>query len=205
MLCDLAPLLSVWTLAVLSPGPDVLAIVSTSARVSRRDGMLVGLGCASGTLVWAAASLAGLSVLLARSPFLYQLTRLAGAAFLAYLGVRLLISCFRRHAGRAPGPARDVTGWRAFRLGLLTNLANPKALVFFGALFSIALPPDAPIGLRVAALGLIPTVAVFWFTVVAWFAGWPGIRGRVGRIGRVFEGVAGSLFIAFGVRLTLTR
>jgi threonine efflux protein len=81
-LTQLFPILGLWTLTVMSPGPYTLAVISTSLSRSRRAGVVVAIGCAVATMIWASASLAGLSILFERAQWLYHIVRLAGAIYL---------------------------------------------------------------------------------------------------------------------------
>jgi threonine efflux protein len=201
------PLLLAWLVAVVSPGPDFLAVLRTSAAGSRRSGILVATGVVSGMACWALAALAGLTALLARYEQLYLVLRLAGAAFLIVYGLTTLRAAWRRGpgvpdpaaqpavpAGAAPVPA----GWRSWRLGLLTNLANPKAVVFFGALFASLLPPHADLLARGEVLVTMLVLASAWLVLVASLASVPAAMAAYRRGRRAIDTVTGGLFVALG-------
>ena len=106
----------VWSLTVVSPGPNFLATVQASLVHSRRAGLLVALGIAIGTTIWATASLAGLALLFERVGWLYHAVRLLGAAYLLFLGLRTLLSL--RRGTPAPAETRaPVAGLKAVRQG----------------------------------------------------------------------------------------
>src|SRR5690242_2808915 len=170
-------------LSVLTPGPDFVVIVQYATSRSRRHGALVALGSCTSILLWAAGSMLGLSVLLTRLSWLYETVRLAGAAYLVYLGARTLWST--RHAGRrdAEQPAADPVRqeptplFRAWRAGFLTNAANPKAVAFFGSLFGALLPHDLSAGMRAAVLAAIVAMPLCWYlTVATMFGSAPVVR-----------------------------
>ena len=205
-LIELLPLVGVWAIALVSPGPDVLATARYATARSRRDGMLVGLGVTSAIGLWATASLLGLGVLLARVSWLYDIVRLAGAAYLAYLGVRALLAA--RSSGRRETVAEeaepvtgDRSGWSLWRVGFLTNIGNPKAAVFFGSLFGAFLPAQPSMWLQAAVLVGMVLMAVTWFTGVAClFSLAPFARGYR-RAKRGIDVATGCLFIALAGRL----
>ncbi len=123
---------AVWTVTVVSPGPNFLATVHAALAHSRRAGVQVALGISAGTTLWATASLLGLGLLFQSAGWLYHAVRIAGAGYLIYLGVRTLMAA--RHPAVPPGSAGSrapVRGLRAVRRGLLTDLGNPKAAAFF--------------------------------------------------------------------------
>ncbi|HEY2206087.1 MAG TPA: LysE family transporter [Pseudonocardia sp.] len=211
------PLLLAWAVAVVSPGPDFLAVLRTSAGGSRRAGVLVACGVVTGIACWAVAALAGLTALLARYEHLYLALRLAGAAFLIVYGLTTLRSAWRRapeaaeppeaaerpermarRSARPAGSAPAGAGWRGWRLGLLTNLSNPKAVIFFGALFAGLLPPSASTAARVEVLLAMLAVALGWFTAVAALASVPAATAAYRRGRRVLDLVTGGLFVAVG-------
>ncbi len=140
----------VWAAALVTPGPDTLAVAHSALRGGRRAGFACVAGVCAGAAVWASGALAGLALLFERAVWAYRAVVLCGAAYLAVTGLRMLWTAWRWRAapiatGTAPATGRAASGARAaaFRRGLVTHLANPKAAVFFGSLFAVALPPGA--------------------------------------------------------------
>lgn len=162
MLLELTWLLGVLTLGLLSPGPDFLLVVTNSVGGSRRR----AFGTVAGIAVGLAAQMLVISLgFAAAPPTVLRVVQLGGAAFLAWLGLRALLA--------APGPAaasapRIQPGARSgFADGLLCNLTNPKAFLFFVGLFAPAVRADAPLVWRVA----VPVIvvlhgAILWSLVV---------------------------------------
>ena len=199
------PLLLAWTVAVVSPGPDFFAVLRTSAGGTRRAGLLAGFGVVTGIACWALAALAGLTAVLARYEHLYLVLRLAGAAFLVLYGLSLLRSSLRQQADAEPVefPNTAPAGWRSWRFGLLTNLSNPKAVVFFGALFAGLLPPTAGLEAKAVLLLAMIGLAIGWFALVAALASVPAARIGYQRARRVIDTLTGGLFVAIGGVLAL--
>ncbi|GLW21966.1 hypothetical protein DI270_005925 [Microbispora triticiradicis] len=199
------PLLGVWILVVMSPGPDFLIVLRHSAGGSRRSGVRVAAGVVTGIGVWAVAGLFGVTMLVQRFEWLYTAARVAGALFLVAFGVATIRAARKRSpqaddeppaiAARRPGRLRE---WRA---GLLTNLANPKALVFFGALFASLLPHHANLAMRAVTLGAMLAVAFAWFSAVAFLAGSPWITRGYGRLRKRLDLLTGGLFVGMGALL----
>ena len=135
--------------AIMLPGPDTVQIIRVGSA-SGRLGAACGLGTTLGNLIWGVASLAGLSALVTTYPVVMDVLALAGSAYLLYMAVSLargVVARWRDGGGGVSGagsaPRRGPTSvGAAVRAGLFTNLSNPKALVFYGALFSQFITPD---------------------------------------------------------------
>ena len=201
----LAGVFAIHALALASPGPNVLVVMRTALGDGRRAGVLTALGVAGGTAVWSCVALFGLSLAFARLPALALALRVLGGAYLIYLGWRLWqgadADAFAALAGNPP--ARRHGDARAFGQGLLTNLTNPKAWVFFVGIFAALLPPDAPLAVELGAIGIVVGNAVVWHVALACFFSTRGARAVFMRIKPWIDRIAGTVFIALGVRLML--
>ena len=194
----------VWAVTVLSPGPNFLATVGASLGQSRRAGLWVAFGIAVGTTIWAAASLAGLALLFERFGWLYHAVRLAGAGYLVFIGLRTLLG-LRRNALPAGGAVAPVAGLRAFRRGLLTDLANPKAAAFFTSLFAVAVPPTAPLWYDLSVVALTVVLAGGWYALAACLVTTGPVAALYRRGQRAVTAAAGVLFVALGLKLAADR
>jgi threonine/homoserine/homoserine lactone efflux protein len=215
----LLPLFGVWLLAVITPGPDFLVTVQYATARSRRHGMAVGAGVACGILIWSSGSMLGLSVLFARLSWMYDVVRYAGAAYLVYLGVRTLWTTWRHgraapDAGAAapppeappPGAARPTGGlWRAWRIGFLTNIGNPKAAVFFSSLLGAFLPAHTGPTLRIVVVAVMVGVTLAWYLTVATLFGLAPVARLYRRARRWIDRVMATVLIALGARLAIDR
>lgn len=196
-IASFAALLTVWTLALLIPGPDFLAVSHASVARSRRDALSVGLGVASAMAVWAVTSLVGLTVLLVRFQPAFEAVRVAGAAYLLWLAFHLLRSAARRQAhGLAAGTAgiRSRSAATAFRAGFLCNIGNPKAAVFFSSVFAALLPPHVDWEYRTALGVALPAIGAAWYVLVACLFSAKRIAAAYARARRVVDAVTGTLF-----------
>ncbi|GAB3487503.1 LysE family translocator [Flexivirga sp.] len=193
------PLLLAWLVAVISPGPDFLAVLRTSAAHGRSAGLRVGLGVVCGIACWATLAMCGLSALLARYEHLYLVVRTVGAVLLIGYGVHVLWATRKTTTGAAE--TTPPSAGKHWRLGVFTNLANPKALVFFGALFATLMPRHEAAATRVVVLTVMLAMAVAWFAVVSWCAGSQPVVAAYRRLQRTIDRVAGGLFTAIGLTL----
>lgn len=209
---QLATLAAIMLLACISPGPDFVA-VSTHALGSRRTGVLVGLGVAAGCVVWALLAVFGLGLLLVEVSWLYWLVRLGGAAYLAFMGAKMLLSA-RRAAPKtalhcspegSPASATVKSGAAALRTGFYVNLANPKAAAFFGSLFVTLLPADAPLWVLGATVAVVGGVAAAWFVALALMFSAPRVRLAYGAIRRPVDALMGAVLLGLAARLAISR
>ena len=199
-----AAIAGVWLITVVSAGPNFIATVHSAVSASRRAGLLVAAGVALGTTIWAAVSLAGLGLLFQTAAWLYHLVKLLGAAFLIYTGVRMLLSARNGRPGTG-GPGIAATGRRAFRLGLLTDLSNPKAAAFFTSLFAVAVPPTAPLWFDAVIVATVVLIAGGWYALAACLVSLDPVARAYRRAQRAITAVTGVLFMAIGVRLGLAE
>jgi threonine efflux protein len=201
----LLALLSIWIVALVSPGPDALLVAQTAASSGRRDGIACAAGIGAGMAVWATAALSGLAVLFAEASWLYRLVVLAGAAYLLVTGVRMLLAARSRGAGDsigAPPPVAPRRGFlAAFHRGLLTNLSNPKAAVLFGSVFAATLPPHTGLGMRGALVAGAALSSALWYVLLARLLSGAAVRAAYRRAERRVTALAGACFAGFGAAL----
>ncbi|HEY9037765.1 MAG TPA: LysE family transporter [Roseovarius sp.] len=122
--------------ALASPGPAFIAMIRSSFIGGRRAGFMTGLGLSLSAIAWSALAMLGLSAIFAAVPAAYTALKLAGAAYLIWLAIGLWRGADKPVDTALPGIAQG------FRLGLITNLANPKLVFFIGSIFSTILPAD---------------------------------------------------------------
>ena len=218
---QLGTLLLTWFIAVVSPGPDLVMVLHQSLTRSRRAGLWAGAGVVTGIAVWLCAAFLGLSALLHAVPWLLVLLQLAGGLLLAYLGagsLRAWAASRRRTTPPAdsgtPGtvgaaPRADSPGVQepqagqgsasgAYRRGLATNLANPKALVFFGAILAPFLSGDLQLRQSAGIIAVMLAIALAWFGFLALVATSAPVRPRIQALQAMLDFIAGALFVAIG-------
>ena len=189
----------------LTPGPDVLYIVSNSLRGGVRAGMVAALGIFAGCFVHVAIATVGLGALLAASAMAFTVVKFVGAAYLLWMGVRLLRASTPGWTPEAAPAEPDLR--RVFRRGFLTNVLNPKVALFFLAFLPQFIAPDASHKtLAFLALGMLFSFNALPVTLgYAWLAAWAANRVQlVRRAMHWLDRAAGVLFIGFGLKLALT-
>ncbi|MDO8905422.1 LysE family translocator [Hydrogenophaga sp.] len=190
----------------LTPGPDVLYIVSNALRSGVRAGMFAALGIVSGCFVHVFAAAVGVSALLATSATAFTVLKWIGAAYLLWMGVRLLMSNATPLELRAG--AAEVDLWRVYRRGFLTNVLNPKVALFFLAFVPQFIAPGADNKAWIfLVLGVIFNLNSLPINFgYAWLAAWAAHRVHtVQRAMRWMDRAAGLLFVGFGLRLAMSN
>lgn len=192
--------------ALLSPGPDFFFVSQTAVSRSRKQALLGVLGITLGITLWSALALLGLQLVLHRLAWLQQLVAIAGGLYLAWMGLRMLRGAFV-HTPPALAEASTVAGGElaTLRAGLLTNLANPKVVVYFGSVFSAFLGDRVDAATRWGLWALIVAETFAWFALVAAFFALPAMRRGYLRLARWIDGLAGAVFVAFGLHLIFAR
>lgn len=189
-------------LAAMSPGPDFVLVIRHAAVSGRRAGMAAALGIATGVFGWAVIAAFGVAALLAASAVAFSIVKLVGAAYLAYLGVRSIVAAARgKGTAAVERGSRAVSPWVAFRQGVLTNLLNPKAAMFFVALMPQFVSGDPQLGQTLMLSLVAVAITVVWFSVVANVVGALRRLFASSRVRRTVDAVTGTVLVGLGLRI----
>jgi threonine/homoserine/homoserine lactone efflux protein len=189
----------------LTPGLDTALVLRAALTRGRREAAATALGIVTGLFVWGAAAAVGVSALLTASQVCYDVLRAAGAAYLLWFGLRLLVRAVRGSAGADQDAVVRGSAWRAARQGLVTNLLNPKIGVFYVALLPQFLPPGSdPLAMGLLLAGVHGVMSLAWFAVLITLASVLGRWLRRPATARTIDGVTGTTLIGFGVKLAVT-
>jgi threonine efflux protein len=186
--------------AMASPGPNVLLVTQTAMARSRRSALAVAVGVASGAAVLATAAAVGLTVVIEQVTWARHALQLAGGAYLLFLGVQTW------RGAREPPPQPQAAGRgesprRFYLRGLLTNLTNPKAAVFFGSVLAPTLGHAVSGWVRAAAVAIIVVDALLWHCLLALLFARPGVRQLYARAKTVVDRLVGAALALLGLRL----
>jgi len=202
---SIGPALLAYTLAAalltITPGLDTALVLRTAASEGPRRALWSGLGIVTGCFAWAAIVAGGLSALLVASELAYDAVRWVGAAYLLYVGFRLLR---KPRASFVNETAPQNGGRGAFARGALTNLLNPKVGIFYVSFLPQFIPSGVPVAPFTVLLGAIHSLlGVFWF--LALIAATRPLTQWLRRpsIVRRLDRITGGIFVAFGARLAL--
>jgi RhtB (resistance to homoserine/threonine) family protein len=203
---------AIWTyliaisLLTITPGVDTVLIIRNTTRGGWRDGALSSLGICLGLFVHALVSAVGISVILLQSAWAFQVLRLAGAAYLVWLGIASLRNATRRNA------FEDLAGHRptfvafkprrSLREGLLSNVLNPKAIVFYMAFLPQFIDPaGSAVSQSLFLAGLHFLIAMVWQCLLASVVDQARRWIQNSRVRRTLDGITGTIMVFFGIKL----
>ncbi|KAA0012544.1 LysE family translocator [Billgrantia pellis] len=197
------------TLLSMTPGVDTLLVIRNTARGGVRDGVLTSVAICCGLFVHATVSALGISLILLQSAWAFSVLKLVGAGYLIWLGMSGLTAAWRgtgRLMAAMGGERQPMPIWRPLREGLLSNVLNPKTVIFYMAFLPQFIAPGDPALIKSLFLaGVHFVIANLWQVAVAVTVGsagrWLGSR----LFARALNGATGAVLIALGVRLALER
>jgi len=206
---NLAAFLGVSILVIITPGQDTALTIRNTLVGGRGTGVLTAAGVASGQFIWTVATSAGLAALIIASEPVFTALKLAGAAYLIFLGGQALYAALRDRSDHASanvafphGPGRIA----AYRQGVLSNIGNPKMAVFFSSLLPQFITPGHASFQTLLVLGLLfNAMTLTWLTAYAVVVARVGDVLRRDRVRRTMEAMTGLVLVGLGLRLATER
>ncbi len=194
------------TLAI-APGPDVMFVMANSLRYKAKGAIAATLGICTGTLVHSVAAAIGVSAVIAASPVAFELLRYGGAAYLLYLGIQSIRAFFKSKGltdDQTPVEASSVV--KVFKQGLITNLLNPKVIIFYIALLPQFVSIDlGRVGVQIVLLGFIHTsIGLIYLLIIGSLVGNAASWVTKTRFARYLDVLAGVFFVGLALRLALS-
>ena len=192
-------------IAVASPGPAVLAIAGTSMRAGRRTGLVFASGVTTGSLAWSIGAAAGLSAVMLANAWLIEAIRWFGAGYLLFLAFKSARAAITPGDDAMPQGLALTPGRRAYARGLALHLTNPKAILFFGSLYSFGVPIDASVSdlaMIVVLVGFQSAIVLHGYALL--FSNPVVVRGYL-KLRRWFEGAFALAFGYAGVRILTAK
>lgn len=207
-------LASVQTAATISPGPAFVMAVRSAVTGGRRAALMTALGLGVGVGIHVLLVLAGLSLVIAKSVYLYSFIRYAGAAYLIYIGVKAVLA--RKKKGVEPespafgGVAIEQSATskslaKAFFSGILTNVLNPKAVIFFTAVYTQFIDPHTPYQILLLYGVTSVLIEALWFSGVVIVLTNDRIRQRFMSVVHWIDRCCGGLMVLLGLKLALSK
>ncbi len=190
-------------LGAVSPGPAVLMAARTGLTEGFRTGAFLAIGIGAGAVFWASCAMSGLGLLFAWAPGLLIALKLAGGAFLIWLGVSLWRSAAKPFvtADARPTPRSPLS---ALRLGLVTQLTNPKPVVLLSAIFLGTVPPATPLWQRAALLAVLFTFETGWNIIVARIFSLDRTRAAYISLKTIIDRTFGGMLVLLGAKVAIT-
>ncbi len=190
---------AIHAVALISPGPDFAVVTRLSIVSGRRAGMWAAAGVAASIGIYVLVCLLGLSLVLAALPGLSRFLSVAGALYLAWLGVQCL-----RSKGEMPSSGQAPPNGRAFLTGLLTNLLNPKAMLYFGSILSQVLGARLSASEGALLWVLLVVESMLWFSLVAGLFSSQKVLGWLtGRL-KWFDRMVGVALLALAAKVAVS-
>jgi len=201
LISTLLGVISIWSIAVITPGPNFFITVQTAVSHSRLSGIFVVLGICTGTIIWAIAGYFGIAYLFIIAPWIYITLKIVGGSYLIYLGIKFIISSYKSNS-KSDIPIDNSENlfsnwWR----GLITILSNPKTAMFITSLFASVLPKDPSVSIGILSVIIMASISLLWYSSVVFLFSSRKFSKFYNRIQNWIQGFAGIVFVAFGTKL----
>jgi threonine/homoserine/homoserine lactone efflux protein len=200
---DIIPVLTVFTLAIVSPGPNFILVTKVALSDSRRAGLYTAFGVACGSGLFAFAGMTGLLLLITSIPHFHALMRVLGGGYLCWLGLNMLWH-WRRVAKPANTdillPDQGLASVMAWRIGLLTNLTNPKAWAFYLSLFSLVMQPGTAVSVKILLNLAMFAISFGWYAIVVLLISDRRVQPRFLRAQPYIQAGLGCMLVLLGGR-----
>ncbi len=186
---------TLYTMLAISPGPNFLVITQAAISRSRSQALCIAIGVSTASVIWASLAALGLGIVLSQFLWLQQAIQVLGGCYLLYVGVKMLWKA-RTPLDIEPSTVAEVSNWQAYRSGLMTNLANPKTLMFFTSVFASLFSGDLNANVKLAAIFVVAAISIAWNALTVTFFAMEKSR-RVYARGKVWVDTIIGTFIAF--------
>jgi threonine efflux protein len=189
----------VYLAGVVIPGPNFVAVVHKAVAATRAEALALVAGIVTVNLVWSTFALTGLSLVFAAFPWAALVVKLMGAAYLMWFGVRLILNAGKHPAvPNGSGSAGSIRN--SFFQSIVTNVGNPKSMVFYAAVFSAAAPSCVSVSSFASMLAVVVTVSLTWYGLVAVMLSQSRISSMYQKARKVIDRLCGGLILGLGVR-----
>lgn len=202
---SIAAITGLMIIALISPGPDFAVVVKNSLLYSRKKALFTAFGIACGILFHVTYTLLGFGLIISKSIWLFSIFKYAGAAYLIYIGIKSLKAKKQQFHFEQSKNKKEISSFAAFNNGFLTNILNPKAMLFFVSLFSSIIDPHAPaIVLAIYAI-IIFITTLAWFTFVAFCLSSKKSQKYFSKFAHIIERLTGGILVLLGAKLIFVK
>lgn len=192
------------TLGMLSPGPDFFLVIKNAARYRRPAAMMTALGVILGVATHMSYCVAGLAVVITTTPWLFNLLKYAGACYLIWIGIQALLSRGESKLSIDNATQSPISLKAAFLQGYLCNLLNPKATLFFLAVFTQILQLNSGVGEKLWYASIIWVLALIWWPLLVILIQSAPVRRGLAKTQKVVDKLLGGLLIGLGIKVALS-
>ena len=201
LIVTLLSVASIWSIAVITPGPNFFITAQTAVKDSRLAGMFIVLGTCTGTIIWSIAGYFGIASLFIVVPWIYTTLKVVGGIYIIYLGITMIINSGKPDSKSDIPQESFRTNYLYWRKGLMTNLSNPKTAMFITSLFASVLPKEPTMFMGLLIVTLMVGISLIWYSFVVLLFSSHKFSGFYHQMQRWLEGIAGIIFVAFGAKL----
>lgn len=196
---------AIWAVACITPGPNTLLLMRYALTAPRLVAVVAAAGTITGTFCWGLAGWLGINVLFQAAPFAYLAMKILGGLYLVWLGLRIFLDVRRSQQATDLSTLRtEVPLKTAYRMGLVTNFANPKSALFVASLFAATMPAGTPFLYGVAAIAVMVAVSCVYYTILIALITHPAVAAAYLRAKKKIDIGVGMVFVGFGTRLLLS-
>jgi len=199
-------LLSISLIAVfmaISPGADFVMVTRNSIFYSRKAGLYSALGVSMAIWVHVAYSIAGLAIIISNSILLFSILKYLGAAYLIYIGYKTFTSKTMMNMEKTD-ETLHLSNQKAFKIGFITNVLNPKTTIFFLSIFTQLVTLETPLWLQLVYGLIISFAHLLWFTLISFSLTHPVLLKKFQASKHIIEKVVGGVLVAFGLKVAFT-
>ncbi|GAL14577.1 threonine efflux protein [Vibrio astriarenae] len=198
----LLSILAIHLMASISPGPDFVVVSQKTLLQGRKAGIFCGMGVCVGLLVHIGYSVTGLTTALAHSEYISQWIGFCGGGYLVFLGSKSIKSSFTKHEAIVVNEGSENTLRSAFWRGLIVNIFNPKAAIYFISLFSIIISPSISTARLLLVVISIITVQMAWYLTFIFFVTTPAVKEKFDSYVHLVDRSLGILMVLMGLYMT---
>ncbi|WKV49666.1 MULTISPECIES: LysE family translocator [Dickeya] len=191
-------------LGMISPGPDFFLVIKNAVRYPRLAAMMTAVGVIAGVATHMAYCVAGLAVVITTTPWLFNLLKYVGAAYLIWLGIQALRSRGGNKLDLSGLAPQRVGLWKAFIQGYLCNLLNPKATLFFLAVFTQVLNLNSSFGEKLWYAGIIWGLTLIWWPLLVILIQSEPVRRGLTKAQKLIDKLLGGVLITLGIKVALS-
>ncbi|MGM3160713.1 LysE family translocator [Dickeya undicola] len=191
-------------LGMISPGPDFFLVIKNAVRYPRLAAMMTAVGVIAGVATHMAYCVAGLAVVITTTPWLFSLLKYVGAAYLIWLGIQALRSRGGSKLDLSGLAPQQVGLWKAFIQGYLCNLLNPKATLFFLAVFTQVLSLNSSFGEKLWYAGIIWGLTLIWWPLLVILIQSEPVRRGLSKAQKLIDKLLGGVLITLGIKVALS-
>ncbi|SLM64657.1 MULTISPECIES: LysE family transporter [Dickeya] len=191
-------------LGMISPGPDFFLVIKNAVRYPRIAAMMTVLGVIAGVATHMAYCVAGLAVVITTTPWLFSLLKYVGAAYLIWLGIQALRARGGSQLALSGIRSQQIGLWKAFMQGYLCNLLNPKATLFFLAVFTQVLHLNSSLGEKLWYAGIILGLTLIWWPLLVILIQSEAVRQGLSKAQKLLDKLLGGVLITLGIKVALS-